>query len=267
MTPEMDRIRQGYLERLRFSLRGASRDVAADILREIDAHIQDAVAARPEPSVANLLDVLERLGAPEIYGPEQALYQMTDRGYREWSLPYMARSTLFWALSTVAGATVVSLFAALFALAGLLVVLGTAEVVGVVPLGWSGLSSWLRRPDLWIVAGLGMALGLVATIRWFVGQYVRSAHPDYAGGVASPDWVTRTTRRILGIAATGFAAAAGGGVVAGILSLSSPGRGVQWGAFRSPAGIVAAIGLAVLLLSPVLGLLLSQVVEGKGDRT
>jgi hypothetical protein len=272
----MRRIADDYLRRLRRSVRGMSPDVVAEVEREIEAHIDDALAAREAPSVGDLLDVLERLGPPEDYARDLGLYLMVDRGYREWSVPHMVRSTAFWALSTVAGAVVVGIFGLLYVAAASLAVGGAVGLFG--PSAWLRLSELVRGQagaelpvggDL-PVPGLGslavgvMALaGLTAVVRWFVGQYVRSARPHTAGAEdADSGWVDRSSRRILATALSGLALTLLAGLASGVYrvgqvyDLDLPGD-----YFASPLALLSGLGMLVFLLAPVLGLIWTAAAE------
>jgi hypothetical protein len=255
MNPDLQRIADDYLGRLRACMRGASGDVAREAESEIRAHIEDALAARGEPTVAALLDVLDQLGPPEDYGRDLALYMMVDRGYREWSLPHMARSTLFWALSTVGGAVVVLLFGILFLLALGLAGLGAGLALSLFPfdptlmVSRSGAVPWLL-----IVAGAVLLAGLTLLIRWFVGQYVRHAEPHVLGaGAADGGWARRTERRILAVAALGLVLTLSTGFVSGAYRFDGfwPRLPPDFGA--SPLALASGLGLGILLLAPVLG--------------
>ena len=192
MDAETARIVEGYVRRLRRSMRGATPDIIDEGEREIRAHIDDALAAQDEAGVGAVLDVLERLGPPEDYGRDLALYMMVEAGYRHWSLRHMVRSTLFWALSTMVGALVVSLFGLAYALAlamvattvaqharllGLESVAAVADPRVVLPRPLSD-----GAPLALLAAGVALLVLLTIMVRWFVGQYVRRARPHTLGG-------------------------------------------------------------------------------------
>jgi hypothetical protein len=260
MSADIDRITADYLGRLRRTMRGVSPEVVDEAEREIRAHIEDSLAAREEPTVAMLLDVLARLGPPEDYARDLGLYMMVDRGYRTWSVTHMARSTAFWALSTVAGAVVVLIFGLLFASAmalvasGLLDVLGVLQVPGeLVPMVPGG------SPVLLLAAGIVMLVGLTVVVRWFVGQYVRSARPHLTDGPPTDSgWVERTSSRILWVAGAGLGVTAVCGFASGAYRWQAnllPALPPDY--LGSPLALVSGLGLIVLLLAPVLGLLWS----------
>ncbi len=268
MTPEMRRITEDYLRRLRRCMRGVAPGVVEEVEREIRAHIDDALAARRSSgTVGDLLDVLDRLGPPEDYARDLGLYMMVDRGYRNWSLPYMVRSTAFWAISTVAGAVVVLVFGVSYMLAVWLVLAGLQRIAApgmalpmpqVLP-GWPG----------WVLVGAGLLGGLVLTlvVRWFTGQYVASARPHVLGGApADTGWARRTSRRILMLAGAGFAISAVAGLASGVYRLAPPYHVRLPDDFlASPLSVASLVGLAVLLLSPVLGLLWTALAEGRSE--
>jgi hypothetical protein len=245
-------------------MRGATPDVVEEVDREIRAHIEDALAARGDETVGALLDVLDRLGPPEEYARDLALYMMVETGYHQWSVRHMVRSTMFWALSTAVGALVVMLF-------GLACSLGLAMIAAGL-LGatdYNAAGTLLPRPLAYItpmaLIAIGTALlaGLATLVRWFVGQYVRQARPHTLGGAdAEEGWVQRTSRRILTVAASGFAVTVVAGVASGALKASALGWPPKAPDFTgSPLAIVGGMGLAVLLCAPVLGLLWTVLAE------
>ncbi len=255
MSSEMQRIVDDYLARLRRSMRGASGDVVREAELELRAHIEDALAARGEPAVDDLLDVLDRLGPPEDYGRDLVLYMMVDRGYRDWSLPHMVRSTAYWGLSTLAGAVVVLIFGILYLLALGLLGLGLSSyLIAAVP---ARLGSW-ALPWVLIVAGGLLVVGLTLLVRWFVGQYVHHAEPHVLGiEAADGGWARRTERRILIVAALGCGLTLAAGFASGAYRFEGfwPVLPPDFGA--SPLALASGLGLGVLLLAPVLGVLWS----------
>lgn len=267
MNPDLERIEQDYLTRLRRCLRGVTPDVAAEVEHEISAHIADAMAARGAATVGDLLDVLDRLGPPEDYARDLGLYIMVDRGYRDWSLPYMVRSTAFWAFSTLVGAIVVLAFGLMYLMA--LGLIGTGlqrailpELVLPVPQVLPGVSGVVLA-----VAGVLALVGLTVVVRWFIGQYVASARPHTLGGAdADSDWVARTSRRIVLLAIAGLFTTGVAGVAAGVYRPGAPyDLRLPDDYLSSPLGIVSLIGLIVLLLSPVLGLLWTAAAERRAS--
>ena len=265
MDPETTGLVEDYVRRLRRSMRGATPDVIDEGAREIRAHIDDALAANEDAGVGSVLAVLERLGPPEEYGRDLALYMMVEAGYRRWSLRHMVRSTLFWALSTVVGGLVVSLFGLAYALALAMVgaaaarhawLLGLERIVGatdpraVLPRPLSD-----AAPIALLAAGAGLLAVLTIMARWFVGQYVRRARPHTLGGVEGGDeWVERTSRRILVIASVGFVVGVAAGAVGGTFAGGAPALLRTAPDFSaSPLARLSGLGLAVLLLAPVLG--------------
>lgn len=267
--PELDRIAEDYLRRLRRSMRGATPDVVGEAEREIRGHIEDAMRVRDRRSVGALLDVLDRLGPPEDYGRDLALYMMVETGYRRWSVHHMVRSTLFWALSTVVGGVVVLLFGLLYALGFVMVGVGLLEM-----LGGDRAGQLLPRPltdaspPALALLGVILLLLLTALVRWFVGQYVRRARPHTIVGAAGADdgWVDRTSRRILAAAAAGFVVTVVAGVASGALqpdALAGLRRPPDF--LASPLAFVSGLGLALLLLAPVVGVLWTVIVERRGE--
>jgi len=77
---------------------------------------------------------------------------------------------------------------------------------------------------------------------------------------------TRTSRRIIVLAIVGLLMALIGGGLGGAFRLAPP-YGLRWGeALWSAGGLTGCVGLALLLLSPVLGLAWTVVGEGAGAR-
>lgn len=259
MNDDMRLSVDNYIMRLRLAMRGASPDVVSEVEREIRAHIDDALAVRQAPSTADLGDVLERLGPPEDYGRDLALYMMVDRGYRHWSLPHMLRSTAFWAVSTVAGAVVVLTFGALYALAAA----ATAAALAILASRW-GETAWASSPlaalgglPAWlaVVGGPVSIIGLTLVVRWFVGQYVSYARPHVALAPASDQgWARRTERRILAIAGSGLLISLAAGLASGAYRFDEGFRPrLPPDYLGSPLAIVSALGLVLLILGPILG--------------
>lgn len=260
MNTDMQQTVDNYIVRLRSAMRGASTDVVSEVEREIRAHIDDALAARPAPTPAELSSVLERLGSPEEYGRDLALYMMVDRGYRHWSLPHMLRSTVFWAVSTVAGAVVVLTFGILYALA---LAAATAAALAVLApaLGgppWAapllaqfgGLPAWLP-----LIGSSAAVVGLTLMVRWFVGQYVWYARPHVALVPAQDQgWARRTERRILAIAGSGLGITLAAGFASGAYRFEAGFRPHLPPDFlSSPLAMISGLGLALLVLGPILG--------------
>lgn len=260
MNAEQIRIRDDYLARLRRTLRRVTPDVAAEAEQEIRAHIEDALAARGSSTVGALLDVLERLGPPEDYAPDVALYMMVDRGYRDWSLRHMIGSARFWALSTAAGAVVVLIFGLLYALVLAVIAAGVQHVVAdlfrpdgrayhVLP----GVATWPL-----LTAGPAALVALTAVLRWFIGQYVQRARPMGLGGEDGEGaWARQTQRAILTLALIGLVVTVVGGLLAQGLRFEQACRvRVDAAALRSPMALVGYVGLALFFLAPVIGLIL-----------
>ncbi len=276
MTPEMERLVEDYLRRLRRGLRGASSEVAEEAELEIRAHVEDGLAAMENADRDRLRGLLERLGRPEELGRDMALYMMVDRGYHDWSLPHMLRSTTFWALSTVAGAVVVLIFGALYAIAlGLAASGGLWWIERAGLLGTGAVASWVRLrldPMGFGTASAALLLGLLgglllgAMVRWFVGQYLRHAGPQLGSDDAAGDesaWARRAERRILVVAASGFALHLLAGLAAGIYGLrQTPGPGfdpiLRPEFTASPMALLSGLGLSVLALAPIIGALMTS---------
>jgi len=259
MNDDATRLRDDYLDRLRRALRGVSRDTSAEIEREIAAHVEDALAARPERDVGALLDVLERLGPPEAYAPDLGLYMMVDRGYRSWSVRHMVGSARFWALSTAVGATVVLIFGAMYATAlaisaaGLLRLASDAFGAGRLPAPLEAV------PTTALLIGGPVALAAITVhLRWFIGQYVRRARPGPWADDDDADWSERAARLVVVFALAGLVLLAAAGLLAGAISLE---HGALVLRLRPPSaplsleGLVGILGLLVYFLSPVLGIL------------
>ncbi len=283
MNAEMKRIQAGYVDRLRRSMRGISPEVIDELEREIVDHIEDSLADRGEQTVGALLDVLERLGPPEEYASDLGLYAMVDRGYRDWSVPNMIRSTAFWSMGTMAGAIALFSFGLLFlagavlALAGLMRALPAglyAQVAGT-PAGADRQTALVPGIAIFLV-GL-LALGLVTgVVRWFVGEYVHMARPRVLGGGASdPGWSRRASRRIVVLAASGLAAALAAWCVLYVAYATGAGEAI--GVPRSPSPpsdspvalvflVVEIGGVVLFLLSPILGLLWTRAAEARTRR-
>ncbi len=260
MNTELQRIRDDYLARLRRSLRRVTPDVAAEAEQEIRAHIEDALAARGEPTVGALLDVLERLGPPEAYAPDVALYMMVDRGYHEWSLRHMIGSARFWALSTAAGAVVVVIFGLLYAIVLAAIAAGVQHVVADVVRPGGGAFRVVPGAPTWLLLTVGPVglVALTAVLRWFIGHYVQRARPAGLGGaVDERDWASQTQRTILTLALIGLVVTVAGGVLAQGLRFEQACRvHIDGAALRSPMAIVGYAGLVLFFLAPVVGLML-----------
>jgi hypothetical protein len=245
--------------RLRRCLRGVSPDVAGEVEREIAAHIDDALAAHGASDEAAVAAVLERIGPPEEYARDWALYLMVDRGYRDWSVPHMVRSAAFWGFGTLAGGVAVLAFGALYATAVWSVYVGLGHVFGSVVRsmgdgeGNFGDASYLEGVKFLLLGLIGL-VWVTLLVRGFIGQYVRRARPHAFGLEAGDGWAHRTSRRIVLVAAGGAALTAAVGLV----------DWVVWDAGGAPPGILLGVvaGVGLLVLAPVLGLLWSAWAEG-----
>ena len=83
-----------YLQRVRLSLRGTSVD-ADEVERDVREHIEEALNGRSDPvPAADLSGVLERLGSPDQWVPDEGipLWRRTIRrisaGPEDWRLAY-----------------------------------------------------------------------------------------------------------------------------------------------------------------------------------
>jgi hypothetical protein len=262
-------LRRDYMGRLHRCLRGVSPDIAGGIEQEIAAHIDDALAAQAASGQPNIVEVLDRLGPPEEYASDMALYLMVDRGYRDWSVPHMVRSTAFWGMSTVAGAVAVLAFGGLYLIA---LLVGAAGVRGIATASgerWSGLPRFgaagalLAGPlenvpplVLILLGGLGV-VAVTVSVRWFIGTYVRSARPHAFGLRDGDHWTERTSRRIVIVATVGMGVLTLGLLAQGLALTGGP---LQPGG--GLAGLLVLAGLGTALLAPVLGLLWAAWVEG-----
>jgi hypothetical protein len=264
-----DALRRDYMTRLHRCLRGVSPDIAAGIEQEIATHIDDALAAHGATDEQALEDVLDRLGPPEDYAPDMALYLMVDRGYRDWSIPHMVRSAAFWGLSTLAGAVAVLAFGGLYLIALLVGAAGLRGIASAAGDRWTGLPRYgaagavlagpLERipPVALLALGVLGVVGVTVVVRWFIGQYVRRARPHAFGMRDAGSWSAEASRRIVLVAGTGVVLAlAGLAVQAWALGSGSgaPGGG--------GAGVLLLAGLGTALLAPVLGLLWTAWAEG-----
>ena len=85
-----------YLRRVRASLRGHRTVDVEDVERDVEGHIQAALAGQPEPiDAANLRQVLDRLGSPEQWVPSddlppwRTILARLSSGPEDWRLPYL----------------------------------------------------------------------------------------------------------------------------------------------------------------------------------
>jgi uncharacterized membrane protein len=61
-----NRVVDDYLRRLERSLEGLPRDRRREIVQEIEAHIQEEIAEQGSPTDADIHNMLERIGDPQI---------------------------------------------------------------------------------------------------------------------------------------------------------------------------------------------------------
>jgi len=95
LTHEAQDALKTYLERVRLSLRGTSVD-ADEVVRDVQEHIDVALDGRSEPiSAVDLSDVLERLGSPDQWVPDEEVpfwrraMQRIHHGPEDWRLSYL----------------------------------------------------------------------------------------------------------------------------------------------------------------------------------
>lgn len=95
LSSEAQRAFESYLERVRLSLRGTSVD-ALEVERDVREHIEEALASHTTPvSRDELATVLERLGSPSQWVPEDevSLWRRFVRrwqvGPEDWRLSYV----------------------------------------------------------------------------------------------------------------------------------------------------------------------------------
>ena len=262
MNERMTRLREDYLIRLRRALEGVSADVVAEAVDEISTHIDDALAARPDGGVDALLDVISRLGPPEVYARDLGLYLMVDRGYRHWSVRHMIGSARFWALSTVAGAAVVMIFGMMFAIALAATAVGAFQALFDIGIEAPFAGPLFERvPPFGLLAGGPLALLILTfALRWFIGQYVRRARPHTLGGeAADAAWVSRTSRTILALAITGLVVTVAAGLAAGAVAIDGSALVVDFAPVteRSPAALTGWLGLTLFFLAPMIGLVIT----------
>jgi hypothetical protein len=94
-----------YLERLRRSLAGLPEDRRAEIVAEIEGHISEALAERPDATDAVVRSVLERVGDPADIAAEARARFGIEPAPRRWTDP------LAIVLLLVGGFTIVGWFA------------------------------------------------------------------------------------------------------------------------------------------------------------
>ncbi len=262
MSDRMARLREDYLVRLRRALEGVSADVVDEAVDEISTHIDDALAARPDGGEDELLDVISRLGPPEVYARDLGLYLMVDRGFRLWSVRHMIGSARFWALSTVAGAAVVMIFGLMFAFALAATAVGALHALFGVGIEAPLVGPLFQRiPAFGLLAGGPLALiVLTFALRWFIGQYVRRARPHTLGGeAADAAWVSDSSRTIVVLAITGLVIMVAAGLAAGAARIDGSALVVDFAPLTesSPPAVAGWLGLALFFLAPMIGLLLT----------
>jgi hypothetical protein len=149
-------ILDGYLGRVRAALRGHTSIDVDDVEKDVQSHVEAALAGQPEPiDAVSLRAVLQQLGAPEQWAPaddlpvwRQALSRLWS-GPEDWRLPYLtficflAAPTLFL---TERGA-------------------GTGPLLWPLPLILAIASFALGRASLAVLAGDNRA---IETRRWLI---------------------------------------------------------------------------------------------------
>jgi hypothetical protein len=95
-------LRDRYLRQVRASLRGHTSVDVDDVERDVQGHIDAALAGKPEPiDVGSLREILDRLGAPQEWAPTddlpswRRLLSRLWRGPEDWRLPYLSFISLF----------------------------------------------------------------------------------------------------------------------------------------------------------------------------
>ncbi len=120
LTSEARELVNRYLHRTRLSLRGTSVEVK-EVERDIVDHIEAALAGREEPAgAADLAGVLERLGSPTQWVPEEEipLWRRTlanlTAGPEDWRLAYLCFAMTTLGLLTLTAGGIVLLAGAIF---------------------------------------------------------------------------------------------------------------------------------------------------------
>jgi hypothetical protein len=87
-----DRLVERYLKQLSQELRELPAARRKELVEEIEAHIGEALAATPQPSEADVRNVLEQVGAPaDIAGEARVRFgiSMARPGWREWMAVFL----------------------------------------------------------------------------------------------------------------------------------------------------------------------------------
>ena len=72
-APHADELIDGYLARLRVAAMDLSPSVREELIEDMRAHIAEARAHEPEETDATILNILDRLGDPELLAAEARL--------------------------------------------------------------------------------------------------------------------------------------------------------------------------------------------------
>ena len=135
LTSEAQRRLDSYLSKMRASLRGTSVD-AEEIARDIHEHVETALADVDRVELAQLEEVLERLGPPDAWITDDELpffrrfVRYIQRGPESWRLPYLAfGATIFGIITLPVG------FGLVFILAAFVLARAAVEEIGAEQLG------------------------------------------------------------------------------------------------------------------------------------
>ena len=167
-----------YLDRLNRALSGMPSEQRRELLEEIRNHVEDALAAIPEPSEADVRNVLEQLGAPGEIAEEarrrSGLTASPNPTWRDWT------AVLLLATGAVIMQVSVPLGSLAWIVAVLLIVTSRVwttrdKAIGVlaVPLGEIFVFLWLRiEPDAFIPIVLAV-IGVPLICAVYLGYRLR----------------------------------------------------------------------------------------------
>jgi len=164
MTTEARELLDRYLNRARLSLRGTSVE-SEEVERDVLAHIDEALAGREVPvGRAELASVLERLGSPMQWVPEEEVpvwrraVAALAYGPEDWRLAYLCLTlTLLGFITLPLGVGIILLAGAVF--------LSRAAIALAEETGDSlGARKWLVYPPLVFFAVLLMALPILLPV-------------------------------------------------------------------------------------------------------
>ena len=146
-------LRDRYLRQVRDSLRGHTSVDVDDVERDVQGHIDAALAGRPEPiDAGSLREILDRLGAPQTWVPSDDLpswrhmFSRLSKAPEDWRLPFLSFICL------LAGVTLFLLPFGMLMLWPLPVILPIASFI-------------LARASLSVLAAHGES---IATQRWLL---------------------------------------------------------------------------------------------------